>query len=220
MCVQAPHERRRPVPWAGPASPTTAFTVRLTWPDTVVAASAKDSSIGIADGVYALLAGLAVAFVGWRLFRRWKHLLSDAQTQLWATFGPDVSGQQTQAYDLTGDPAIEFVPPMGLRPGEVGALLEAGATKLLTATVVDLAARGALKITESSGSWTIERRNRDVVMTDDEQMVMAGLFGDADTATLNDRGAEMGALAGAWPRTSPMTSKIGVSRSGAPMPAG
>ncbi len=176
--------------------PDDAFTVRLTWPDTVVAATAGDSSIGPADVLYALLAGLAVAFVGWRLLLRWKHLLAAAQTQLWATFGPDVAGAQTESYDLTGDPAIEFVPPMGLRPGEVGALLETGATKLLTATVVDLAARGALKITESTGSWTIERRNRQVILTDDEQAVMTGLFGATDVATLDDRGAELGSLAG------------------------
>lgn len=181
----------------GDLPPDNAFTVRLTWPDSVVAVSAKESSIGNADVVYALLAGLAVAFVGWRLFRRWKHLLAAAQTQLWATFGPDLAGAQTEAYDLRSDPAIEFVPPMGLRPGEVGALLEVGATQLLTATVVDLAARGALKITEDSGSWKLERRNRDVVLTDDEELVMMGLFGQADVATLNDRGAEMSALASA-----------------------
>jgi len=176
--------------------PDDAFTVRLTWPERAVAATAHESTPEAGDAVYALLAGIAVAFVGWRLRRRWKQLLSAAQTQLWATFGPDISGPQTQAYDLTGDPAIEFVPPMGLRPGEVGALLDADATTLLTATVVDLAARGALKITESSGSWTLEGRNRDLPMTDDEQMVMAGLFGTADVATLDDRGSEMSTLAG------------------------
>jgi Predicted membrane protein (DUF2207) len=173
-----------------------AFTVRLTWPDTVVAVNAGRSSFGIADVVYALLAGLAIALVGWWYRRRWRNLLSAAQSQLWATFGPDVAGAQPESYDLTGDPAIEFVPPMGLRPGEIGTLAEVSATKLLTATVVDLAARGALKITETSGSWTLERRNRDVVMTDDEQTVMAGLFGDADTTSLDDRGTEMGTLAG------------------------
>jgi uncharacterized membrane protein YgcG len=176
--------------------PDDAFTVRLTWPDTAVAATAEVATPAAADAGYAVLAGIAVAFVGWRLRRRWMQLLSAAQTQLWATFGPDIAGPQTEAYDLTGDPAIEFVPPMGLRPGEVGALLDADATKLLTASVVDLAARGALKITESSGSWTLERRNRDLALTDDEQMVLAGIIGDADVATLDDRGSEMGTLAG------------------------
>jgi hypothetical protein len=185
-------------------APDEAFTMRLTWPSTVVAVNATDTTIGIADVGYALLLGLAIAFVGWRYRRRWHQLLTAAQTQLWSTFGPDVAGAQPEAYDLTRDPAIEFVPPMGLRPGEIGTLVEADSTHLLTATVVDLAARGALKITETGGSWQIERRNRDVVLTDDEQTVMHGLFaadGDVDDTTETDstslegRGTEMGALA-------------------------
>ena len=177
-------------------APGQAFTVRLTWPASVVAVSATQSSIGPADVVYAVLAGLAVALIGWLYRRRWRRLLSTAQTQLWATFGPDVAGQQVEAYDLTEDPAIEFVPPMQLRPGEMGTLVEADATKLLTATVVDLAARGALKITETDGSWLLERRNRDVVLTDDEQTVVTGIFGDSESTALDDRGTEMGTLAG------------------------
>lgn len=175
-------------------APETALTIRLTWPDTVVAVSASDSLPGAGDVGYAVLAGLAIAFVGWRYRRRWQHLFAAAQTQLWATFGPDVAGAQTEAYDLAGEPAIEFVPPMSLRPGEAGTLVEASSTKLLTATVVDLAARGAMKITEVDGSWTLERRNRDVAMTDDEQLVMTALFGDADVTSLDDRGTEMGTL--------------------------
>ncbi len=173
-----------------------AFTVRLTWPDTVVAVNTTESTIGSGDMIYAVLAGLAVALIGWRYRRRWEHLFAAAQTQLWATFGPDVAGAQPESYDLTGDPAIEFVPPMGLRPGEIGSLAEADMTKLLTATVVDLAARGAMKITESGGSWTLKRRNRTLALTADEQTVMSGIFGDAEVATLDDRGTEMGALAG------------------------
>ena len=100
-----------------------------------------------------------------------------------------------ESYSLTDDPAIEFVPPMGLRPGEMGTLVEAGPTQVLTATVVDLAARGALKITETDGSWSLEQRNR-IELTDDEQVVMNGVFAGAETTTLDDRGSEMGTLAG------------------------
>jgi hypothetical protein len=173
-----------------------AFTVRLTWPEGAIGTTAGASSFGPETFIYALIAALAVAYVAWRYRRRWVELLGTAQTQLWATFGPDVAGQQLEAYDLTGDPAIEFVPPLALRPGEVGTLAEVPATTLLTATVIDLAARGAIKITESSGSWTLERRNRDVLVTDDEQAVLDGLFAGADTTSLDDRGREMGTLAG------------------------
>jgi hypothetical protein len=175
--------------------PDDAFTVRLAWPEGAVAANAADSTIGSAEVLYAVLAGLAVAAVGWRYRRRWKALLTTAQTQLWSTFGPDIAGPQLESYSLTDDPAIEFVPPMGLRPGEMGVLVEAGATQLLTATVVDLAARGALKITETDGSWRLDRRNR-VEVTDDEQLVLDGLFSGSESTTLDDRGSEMSTLAG------------------------
>ena len=175
--------------------PDDAFTVRLTWPEGVVAVTAADSTISGAEVFYALLAGLAVAAIGWRYRRRWKVLLTTAQTHLWSTFGPDVAGPQLESYSLTDDPAIEFVPPMGLRPGEIGALVEAAPTQLLTATVVDLAARGALKITETDGSWRLDRRTP-IEVTDDEQIVLDGLFGGAETTTLDDRGSEMGTLAG------------------------
>ncbi len=171
--------------------PDDAFTVRLTWPAGVVAVTAADSTISSAEVFYALLAGLAVAAIGWRYRRRWKVLLATAQTQLWSTFGPDVAGPQLESYSLTDDPAIEFVPPMGLRPGEMGALVEAAPTHLLTATVVDLAARGALKITETDGSWRLDRRPP-IAVTDDEQIVLDGLFGGAETTTLDDRGVRDG----------------------------
>jgi hypothetical protein len=173
-----------------------AFTVRMTWPTSVVAISEQSSVVGNADLLYAVLVGLMLLFVGWRYRRKWVRLLATAQSQLWATFGPDIGGQQLQSYDLRGDPAIEFTPPLGLRPGEVGALLEVAPTAMLTATVVDLAARGAIRISETGGTWTLERRNRDVALTDDEQIVVERLFGGADTTTLDDRGAEMSTLAG------------------------
>ncbi len=175
--------------------PNDAFTVRLTWPTSVVAVTATDSGITSAEVGYAFLAGLAVALIGWLYRRRWRRLLSTAQTHLWSTFGPDVAGPQVESYQLTDDPAIEFVPPMGLRPGEMGTLVEAAPTHMLTATVVDLAARGALKITETDGSWQLQQRNR-IELTDDEQTVMTGIFGGAETTTLDDRGSEMGTLAG------------------------
>jgi uncharacterized protein (TIGR04222 family) len=124
------------------------------------------------------------------------RLLAGAQSQLWATFGPDSGGHQPEAYDLRGDPAIEFTPPLDLRPGEMGALLETGPTLMLTATVVDLAARGAIRISEDGGTWTIERKDRRVAVTDDEQLVLDRLLQGDDTTTLDDRGAEMSTLAG------------------------
>ena len=49
-----------------------------------------------------------------------------------------------------GDPIpVEFVPPDGIRPGQVGTLIDEQANPLdVTATIIDLAVRGYLKITE------------------------------------------------------------------------
>lgn len=178
--------------------PGTAFTVRLRWPDDAVAITASTRTIDAADVGYALLAGLMVAYLGWRYRARWRKLLATAQTQLWTTFGPDAGTPQTQGYSITDEPAIEFVPPMDLRPGELGALVEAGNTRILTATVVDLAARGAMRITETKGSWTLDRTGAHVALTDDEQVVMSELFGSGTTTSLDGRRTEMGTLAGQY----------------------
>ena len=49
-----------------------------------------------------------------------------------------------------GDPIpVEFVPPDGIRPGQVGTLIDEQANPLdVTATIIDLAVRGYLQITE------------------------------------------------------------------------
>ncbi len=48
---------------------------------------------------------------------------------------------------------VEFVPPDGLRPGQVGTLVDFEANPLdVTATIVDLAVRGYLVIEEVSTS--------------------------------------------------------------------
>jgi uncharacterized protein (TIGR04222 family) len=49
---------------------------------------------------------------------------------------------------------VEFAPPEGLRPGQVGTLLDERANTLdVTATIVDLAVRGHLRIEEIEKTW-------------------------------------------------------------------
>ena len=204
------HRQRRRRSSAPTSRRTSAFTVRLTWPDTVVAVSAHELAARPRRRRSTRCSpGSPIAFVGWRYRRRWRSCSPTAQTQLWATFGPDVAGPQTEAYDLTGEPAIEFVPPMGLRPGEVGALVEVGTTR--AAHRDRRRPRGprrdqdhrVLRVVDARAPQPRRRRS-----TDDEQMVMTGLFGDADTTTLDDRGTEMGdARRRAAPSTSPTTSR-------------
>ena len=57
-----------------------------------------------------------------------------------------------------GDPVVaQFEPPNGLRPAEVGTLLDERAdTKDVTATIVDLAGRGFLRIDQAGErDWSL-----------------------------------------------------------------
>ncbi len=65
-------------------------------------------------------------------------------------------GSTPRVEQLTAAPAVavRFTPPDGLRPGEVGTLDDAAPTTThVTATLVDLAVRGYLRIEEAGTSW-------------------------------------------------------------------
>ncbi len=78
----------------------------------------------------------------------------------WWTYGRDKA--YTSVYYLTRNPeeqtaplfkhqavVVEYAPPEGLRPAEIGVLLDEGADTLdVSATIIDLAARGFLRIEE------------------------------------------------------------------------
>lgn len=83
--------------------------------------------------------------------------------------------------------AVAFTPPEGLRPGQVGTLLDERASVLdVTATIVDLAVRGFLRIEElerthwfSSRDWRLVRLDPpapDPPLLPYEQDLYAGLF--------------------------------------------
>jgi len=106
-------------------------------------------------------------------------------------------------YYLTGDPregrrplfggppiVVEFTPPDGLRPGEMGMLLDERADTLdVTATTIDLAVRGYLRIEEvdpaSSAAkgkdWRLIRlKKADEALLPYERRLLNGLFEDED----------------------------------------
>jgi uncharacterized protein (TIGR04222 family) len=65
-------------------------------------------------------------------------------------FGPGAADAPTEAAPVREEePVVEFVPPDGLRPGQVGTLVDEQANTIdVTATIIDLAVRGYLRITE------------------------------------------------------------------------
>ena len=95
--------------------------------------------------------------------------------------------------------AVEFQPPDGLRPAQMGLLMDERADTLdITATIVDLAVRGYLRITEIKGAgllgtgwfakedWQLDRlKPADGHLLEYERIVFDGIFGRRDSRTLS-----------------------------------
>lgn len=88
----------------------------------------------------------------------------------------------------------EYEPPEGLRPAEVGLLIDESAdTKDVTATIVDLAVRGHLTITDAParglfgrGDWTLERTVGRDDLAEYERIIRDGLFEDGETVKVSE----------------------------------
>ena len=128
----------------------------------------ETNAVFLAVAVFVLVAGLALFF--WR----------------WYSAGREPA-----------EPAVvpEYEPPDGLRPAHVGLLLDESAdTKDLTATIVDLAVRGYLRIMETGGSglfakkdWTLTKSAKapsDLLSY--ERTVYDGLFVGRDEVRISE----------------------------------
>lgn len=91
--------------------------------------------------------------------------------------------------------AVQFDPPEGLRPGQIGTLLDEQANVLdVTATIVDLAVRGYLRIEElPRAHWFASRDWKLVKLPGDRAQLLAferelydGLFEGGDTVLLSE----------------------------------
>ena len=91
--------------------------------------------------------------------------------------------------------AVEFEPPDQMRPGQMGLLFDERADTLdVTATIIDLAVRGYLKITEldktgwfGKTDWELERlKEADAELLEYERIVLEGLFDSQTTRKLSD----------------------------------
>jgi uncharacterized membrane protein YgcG len=107
------------------------------------------------------------------------------------------SDAETQAVPLfeKGTSVVEFAPPEGLRPGQVGTLVDEVANTLdVSATIVDLAVRKYLVIQEIPKTWLLGKADWNLGLlpepTDDkllpyERRLLAGLFEDGDQVELS-----------------------------------
>ncbi|MGE3857880.1 MAG: DUF2207 domain-containing protein [Dehalococcoidia bacterium] len=88
----------------------------------------------------------------------------------------------------------EYLPPEGMRPGLVGTLEDEVAHPLdVTASIIDLAARGYLRIEEteeggwfSSADWKLTRLKPSQGLAEFEALLLDGLFEDGDEVRLSD----------------------------------
>ena len=90
---------------------------------------------------------------------------------------------------------VEFRPPDDLRPGQIGVLVDERVDPVdISATIVDLAVRGHLRIVEltekklwrSKTDWRLERLSSDDPLLPYEQRLLDGLFSDGDEVEIGD----------------------------------
>lgn len=148
------------------------------------------SAVGVA-GLVALLTFGWISWSWWRFGRDRRY-----RTMYYLTDNPS---EETKPL-LTSDPiVIEYQPTENLRPAEIGLLLDESADPLdATATIVDLAVRGYLRITEvqSTGlfghlfgktDWEIAKTEKESAdLLDYEAAMYRGLFAQGSSVRLSD----------------------------------
>jgi Predicted membrane protein (DUF2207) C-terminal domain/Predicted membrane protein (DUF2207) N-terminal domain len=124
---------------------------------------------------------------------------------LWWRFGRDrrfialhgIGGTVEERVPLFGarPVGVEFEPPEKIRPGQMGLLIDERADTLdVTSTIIDLAVRGYLKITEvpkhgwfGHADWQLDQlKAPDAGLLEYEQIVLDGLFKDGSPRKLSE----------------------------------
>ncbi|HEX6230684.1 MAG TPA: DUF2207 domain-containing protein, partial [Actinomycetota bacterium] len=150
---------------------------------------------GTVTGSVGLLA-LVVGAFGWLMWRRGRDLRFRG-SPVDQVMGPPAGEGEAQAVPLfeADEGPVEFAPPEGVRPGQVGTLIDEQANTLdVTATIVDLAVRGYLVIEEIEKKWFLGKPDWRLMRlpkgTDDllgyERALLEGLFKSGDQVELSD----------------------------------
>ena len=143
---------------------------------------------GLAGAMLVVLAGIVI-FLVWKFGRDRRYAGSAVDAAYGNDGGPEVSAPLREA-----ETPVEFVPPDNLRPGELGTLVDFEAGTLdVTATIIDLAVRGYLKIEEVEKEWyqfkhdwTLTKLAKDGELRRYERTLYDGLFRDGDEIKLSD----------------------------------
>jgi uncharacterized protein (TIGR04222 family) len=149
-------------------------------------------SVGGSAALLGLVAGGAVVAVSQRgRDRRYLGLTPGLEP------APGEQARYAKVGMFRGDPvAVQFTPPKGVRPGQLGTLIDEEANVLdVTASIIDLAVRGYLRIVEVEkehvfwgGDWRLEKL-RDAQQGDlypYERTLFRALFTGRDEVLLSD----------------------------------
>jgi hypothetical protein len=209
-CAAAAHRRRQAAFRDGRLFPFEGVTVVVAIPKNVVvpepapilderwtigrAFTADAAHLGLAGAAAAL--GIAgVVTVAWRHGRD-RELIGTASDIAFAAAPGEAVVEERVGLMRRIEVPVEYVPPDGVRPGLVGTLVDEVAHPLdVSATIVDLAVRGFLRIEEirkpgifRRGDWRLERlaADREDTLLEYERHLLAGLFKGGDSVEISD----------------------------------
>jgi uncharacterized membrane protein YgcG len=142
-------------------------------------------------GAVALLGIAGFGFLAWTRGRDRRYVGSQVDQVM-----GNPTGENEPVPIGEGDAAapVEFAPPAGIRPGQLGTLIDERANTLdVSATIVDLAVRGFLVIQEipkegifGKPDWRLVRLEADDgALLPYERALLSGLFRDGDETTLS-----------------------------------
>jgi Predicted membrane protein (DUF2207) len=152
---------------------------------------ASPAKLGAAGGLLALVvAGFGVLV--WRTGRDRRFKGSQVDQVMGNPTGEE---QAVPVFEGDAEAPVEFEPPDGMRPGQMGTLVDERANTLdVTATIVDLAVRGHLLIQEipkegwfGKPDWTLIRLEKsDDGLVTYERRLLHGLFRDGTEVTISE----------------------------------
>jgi uncharacterized protein (TIGR04222 family) len=156
--------------------------------DLASAFRATPATGGLAAGMLVLLVGI-IGFLVWRFGRDRRYAGSPVDAAYGTDGEPDISAPIREAAT-----PVEFVPPDDLRPGQLGTLIDFAASPLdVTATIIDLAVRGYLKIQEVEKEWYQRKHDWKLIKIAKpgqlhryERTLYDGLFQNGDEILLSD----------------------------------
>ena len=146
-------------------------------------------------GASLLLLVAGVFGVGWLAWRtgRDRAFAGSPVDAAFATAGQDEPVRPSLGPIGGVETPVEFVPPDGFRPGQVGTLVDEAANTLdVSATIVDLAVRGYLRIDEipkkgwfGKPDWTLTKLKEGDDLLRYERLLLDGIFRDGSEVKLS-----------------------------------